>query len=62
MYWAALSATLAPPTPVASPDSADVLTSLLSEDDGALLADFLDGIDWEMSPDELEATLGSFFV
>ena len=62
MYWAALSATLAPPTPVASPDSADVLTSLLSEDDDALLADFLDGIDWEMSPDELEATLGSFFV
>ena len=60
-YWAAFSATLAP-TPVASPDSADVLTSLLSEDDDALLADFLDGIDWEMSPDELEATLGSFFV
>ena len=63
MYWATChGATLAPPTPVASPDSADVLTSLLSEDDGALLADFLDGIDWEMSPDELEATLGNFFV
>ena len=65
--WAALSATLAP-TPVASPDSADgridlaVVASLLSEDDDALLSDFLDGIDWDMSPDELEATLGSFFV
>ena len=49
-YWAAFSATLAP-TPIASPDSADfridlaVLTSLLSEDDDALLSDFLDGID-----------------
>ena len=67
-YWTAFSATLAP-TPVASPDSADgridlaFLTSLLSEDDhDALLSDFLDGIDWEMSSDELEATLGGFFV